>query len=269
MAKEQKVYMPLMIGDWLKGTRGMKAEVRGVYLGLLLYQWDNGYIPSDMEELCLIDPELPKVWDKLKSKFIEIEPGKLQNKKNDEVKEFWSKQKKNGGKGGRPKTKKPDVNPNDNPTTNPNNNLHNDLDLDNDINDLNNKKESENDSRETVLDFNKPDVDGDDIYFSLDTKPVRELWASWKKYRWEKYGQRYGMMGEQADLKRLEGMTYPQIQETILQAIGSGWKNLYPERSNGKSNSTNKKQQQMDSIKQTVASHYQGVFNKGSEQLDG
>lgn len=141
MAKEQKVYMPLMIGDWLKGTRGMKAEVRGVYLGLLLYQWDNGFIPSDMEELCLIDPEVPKVWDKIKMKFIEIAPGKLQNKKNLEVKEFWAKQKKNGENGGRPKKDNPKGNLNNNPKDNPNLNLHNDIDLDNDF-ELKIKKES-------------------------------------------------------------------------------------------------------------------------------
>lgn len=131
--REQKVYMPLMIGDWLKGTRGMKAEVRGVYINLLLYQWDNGYVPSDMEELCLIDPELPKVWVKLKDKFSEIEPGKLQNKKNEVVREFWSKQKKNGKKGGRPKKENPVPNPNNNPKENPNHNLHNDLDIELDI----------------------------------------------------------------------------------------------------------------------------------------
>lgn len=129
MAEGQKVYMPLVIGDWLKGTRGMRAEVRGVYLNLLLYQWDNGFIPSDMDELCLIDPELPKVWVKLKDKFVEIEPGKLQNKKNEEVREFWAKQKKNGKKGGRPKVNNPEANPNNNPK----HNHHNDIDLDNDI----------------------------------------------------------------------------------------------------------------------------------------
>lgn len=133
MAKEQKVYMPLMIGDWLKGTRGMRAEVRGVYINLLLYQWDNGFIPSDMEELCFIDPELPKVWVKLKDKFIEVSPGKLQNKKNEEVRAFWQKQSKNGKKGGRPRNEKPDINPNNNPKDNPNNNLHYDLDIELDI----------------------------------------------------------------------------------------------------------------------------------------
>lgn len=119
-----------MIGDWLKGTRGMRADVRGVYLNLLLYQWDNGFIPSDWEELCLIDPELPKVWDKLKCKFSEIEPGKLQNKKNEEVRDFWKKQSSNGKKGGRPKNNNPKGNPELNPNNNPKGKLHNDLDID-------------------------------------------------------------------------------------------------------------------------------------------
>lgn len=130
MAKDQKVYMPLMIGDWLKGTRGMKAEVRGVYINLLLYQWDNGFVPSDMEELCFIDPELPKVWVKLKEKFLEFEPGKFQNKKMEEVRAFWKKQKKNGQKGGRPSKEEPKLQPIFNPEENPNNNLHIDLELD-------------------------------------------------------------------------------------------------------------------------------------------
>lgn len=133
MAKDQKVYMPLMIGDWLKGTRGMRAEVRGVYINLLLFQWDNGYIPDNMDELFLIDPEVGKVWDKLKDKFPPAGPGKLQNKKNEEVREFWKKQGKNGSKGGRPKKENPDHNPNSNPEAIPNNNHHNDLDLDNAI----------------------------------------------------------------------------------------------------------------------------------------
>jgi uncharacterized protein YdaU (DUF1376 family) len=133
MAKgDQKVYMPLMIGDWVKGTRGMRAEVKGVYIDLLLYQWDNGFIPSDMDELTLINPEVVKVWDKLKSKFVDDGAGRLRNIKNDEVKAFWSKQAKNGSKGGRPKNINPDNNPNQNPNDNPNTNHHIDIDLDND-----------------------------------------------------------------------------------------------------------------------------------------
>lgn len=89
---------------------------------------------------------------------------------------------------------------------------------------------------ETEVDFSAPDVLGDVLVFPLETQPVKELWASWKKSRWENYKIKYPMMGEQADLKRLEGMSFSQIQETILAAISGKWKNLYPDknRSNGK-----------------------------------
>lgn len=142
-----------------------------------------------------------------------------------------------------------------------------------------NGNEIENEIRNTIKggaggndprgnDFNKPDVDGDELHFPIDTKPVRELWANWKKYRWEKYNLRYGMMGEQADLKRLEGMNFNQIQETILQAISGQWKNLYPDRGqNGKANGTgiNKKQQHTATIFQGIAEHYHPKLggNKG------
>lgn len=132
MGKGQKVYMPVVIGDWLKGTRGMRADVRGVYMGLLLHQWEKGFIPSDVYELEEIEREVNRVWDKLKDKFVEIAPGKLQNQKLEEVREFWQKQKQNGKKGGRPKKQKPNNNPTINPEANPNTNHHNDLDIDND-----------------------------------------------------------------------------------------------------------------------------------------
>lgn len=125
--------MPLMMGDWIKGTRGMRADVKGVYIGLLIHQYDHGYLPADVEELSLIEPEVGKVWVKLKEKFEEFEPGRLRNKKLEEVRDFWSKQASNGKKGGRPKTQKPEVNPNNNPEPNPNTKLHYDLDPDIDI----------------------------------------------------------------------------------------------------------------------------------------
>jgi uncharacterized protein YdaU (DUF1376 family) len=128
-----KPYMPLMMGDWIRGTRGMRCEVKGVYIGLLIHQYDSGHLPANLEELALIEPEVGKVWVSLKDKFEEFEPGKLRNKKLEEVRDFWSKQSKNGKKGGRPKNEEPKPNPNSNPNDNPNPNLHNDLDLDSDI----------------------------------------------------------------------------------------------------------------------------------------
>lgn len=136
MAKHD-VYMPLMMGDWIKGTRGMKAAVRGVYIGLLLFQWDNHFIPSDMEELILIEPEVKSVWEKLSNKFNKISETQLQNEKLEEVRAFFSKQKTNGSKGGRPKNN----NPNNNPKPNPNNNLHNEFEYNINNNNINlNKK---------------------------------------------------------------------------------------------------------------------------------
>lgn len=240
MAKDQKVYMPLMIGDWLKGTRGMRAEVRGVYINLLLFQWDNGYIPSDMDELFLIDPEVGKVWDKLKDKFQPAGPGKLQNKKNEEVREFWKKQAKNGSNGGRPKKINPNNNPEVNPKHNPNTNHHIDIEYDND---LKNKKER---------DFSKPDIDGDTVVFPFDTEPMRKLWAAWKEVRWSNHQVSYAMHGEQADLKRFGTMSFQQIESTILAAIAGKWKNLYPEK-NGNGTAKSKREQNSSDIRRSIA----------------
>lgn len=120
MAKKIDVYMPLIIGDWLKGTRGMKASVKGVYIGLLLYQWDNGFIPDDPDELALIEPEVGSVWVFISDKFPVVAPGRRQNSKCEEVRNFFQKQANNGRKGGRPKKENPKGNPNSNPKQNPN-----------------------------------------------------------------------------------------------------------------------------------------------------
>ena len=130
-----------MMGDWVTGTRGMRADVKGVYIGLLIHQFDHGFLPADLETLSLIEPEVGKVWVFLKDKFFEFEPGKLQNKKLEEVRNFWGKQAENGKKGGRPKKQNPNHNPNNNPNANPNNNPnhnhHIEYEYDYDLNNLN------------------------------------------------------------------------------------------------------------------------------------
>ena len=134
----KRPYMPLMMGDWVTGTRGMRADVKGVYIGLLIHQYDHGYLPADLETLSLIEPEVGKVWVFLKDKFFEFEPGKLQNQKLEDVRNFWGKQALNGQKGGRPKKENPNNNPNHNPNlkpnNNPNHNHHIDIDIDYEIN---------------------------------------------------------------------------------------------------------------------------------------
>lgn len=103
-----------------------------------------------------------------------------------------------------------------------------------------------------TIDFTQPDVDGDERVFPVDNKPIRELWAKWKEYRYQEFGMRYPMMGEQADLKRLEGLSPPDIERTILTAMANKWKNLHPEynRNGHASTSTakSKHQQHVDSL---------------------
>ncbi len=100
----------------------------------------------------------------------------------------------------------------------PENEIANDID-----NEINNTKE---------FDFSKPDILGDELVYPIDTTAVRQLWAKWKEYRWKEHKKRYGMMGEQADLKRLSRMTFEQIEKTVLDAISGRWENLYPGKNN-------------------------------------
>jgi len=214
MAKKLDVYFPLIVGDWLKGTRGMRAEVRGVYIGLLLYQWDNGFIPSGLKDLTLIDSEVGSVWVSLKHKFKESAPGQLQNEKVEEVRAFFLKQAKNGQKGGRPPKSEPNQNPNGNPNPNPPFGLELGI-VDEEI---------------KGVDFSKPDILGDEIHFPVDTQSIRGAWARWKEYRLKTHNRKYQIFGEQSALKLLEGKTEQEILNTIFKAIESNWLNLYPEK---------------------------------------
>jgi uncharacterized protein YdaU (DUF1376 family) len=232
--------MPLMMGDWIRGTRAMRADVKGVYIGLLIHQYDTGWLPADLEELSLIEPEIGKVWVKLKDKFEEFEPGRLRNKKLEEVRHFWSKQKKNGDLGGRPKKLKPKSNPTINPKENPKPNHHNDLDLDNDL---------KNNNKESIKDFSQPDIDGDEIAFPIDTPEMRKLWAAWKETRWKNHNLCYGIYGEQAALKQLERLNFYQARDTIQQAIAGNWRNLYPDKNqDGQRKNGNDSKSRIDEI---------------------
>lgn len=214
-----KPYMPLMMGDWIRGTRTMKAQVKGVYIGLLIHQYDNGFLPADLETLALIEPEVAQVWVILKDKFEEFENGKLRNIKLEEIKAFWNKQGQNGKKGGRPKKNKPKRNPNNNPKANPNHNLHNDLDIDNDII-LNNKE-----SKQKI-----------EIVMPFDAPAFVSLWATWKQYRKE-IGKPYrSQLSEQAALKQLAKYNAGEAIQMIEQAIANSWQGIFPlkNQSNGK-----------------------------------
>lgn len=269
MGKKKQPYIPFYTGDYLKDTRTMSLQAKGAWIDIIVFMWDSetrGMIEGDLYDISRMIGASVEETDKVLKEFCrkricevsEPSPGVIRIISRRMMKEAEISAKRSEAVQTRYKR-----------STKPITKSVQNTDIDIDI-DIELKKESkEKASRETEIDYTRPDVEGDELHFPIDTKPVRELWANWKKYRWEKYNLRYGMMGEQADLKRLEGMTFTQIQSTILAAISNGWKNLYPEQNRNQGNGINKKQQHMDAVRQSVASHYANRNSEGARKPDG
>lgn len=72
---------------WLVATKGMRADCRGWYINLLLYQFDKGDLPNDIEELASLADVRASEYDLfkqvfeqvLKQKFKVLENGRLSN----------------------------------------------------------------------------------------------------------------------------------------------------------------------------------------------
>lgn len=85
MAKDPAIL--LYIDKWITATQGMRAESKGWYLELILYQFDKGNLPNDLDELasiCRIRPSefnlFKQVFEQvLKQKFKEKDNGTLEN----------------------------------------------------------------------------------------------------------------------------------------------------------------------------------------------
>jgi len=211
--------------DFLSGTQFFTDEQVGKYIRILMAQHQHGHLPEN--HVIFICKSYDKdIFSKLKkdsgglwyNERLEIE---IEKRKN-----YISSRSKN--KEG--KTKEKIIS------------KSYDLHMENrDVNDnvLKNNKEPKIEIEPP--DFTKPDINGDVVVFSFDTAPMRELWANWKRYRWTEHQLKYGMMGEQAELKNLVGLTFQETEKTILKAISSKWKTLYPEKGNGKSTGTFKK----------------------------
>lgn len=91
--------------DFVGGTMSFSAEQSGAYILLLCYQWMNGQIPQDDDELCRIGRCSSTALAVVKRKFkITTIEGGLQNRKLEEVRdaqmEYRRKQAENGKKGG-------------------------------------------------------------------------------------------------------------------------------------------------------------------------
>lgn len=105
MAKKD-FWFPLHFEKFLNSTNGWEDEQVGAYLRLLIYQFQNGYIPSDMKKISRISFSAKKHWKLLSTKFTEGKGG-FYNEVMDEIRITRMNQidtaTENGKKGGRPK----------------------------------------------------------------------------------------------------------------------------------------------------------------------
>jgi hypothetical protein len=63
--------------DWLEGTAELYPEEKGVYIDLLCYQHQRGYLPTDKKRLAKMigigQEDFERIWEGIKHKFIEID----------------------------------------------------------------------------------------------------------------------------------------------------------------------------------------------------
>ena len=63
-------WFPFFAADFASTVRRWNAEQVGCYILLLIEQWINEDVPTDLDELARIHPDIAKHWDKkLKAKF--------------------------------------------------------------------------------------------------------------------------------------------------------------------------------------------------------
>lgn len=97
-------FLPLYYQRLLTSTTGWKDDEFGAYLRLLIYQFDKGCIPNDIESIARIAPSAKKTWKVIGEKFTVCEDGNLRNSVMENIRNKQLKKSeinsKNGKKGG-------------------------------------------------------------------------------------------------------------------------------------------------------------------------
>lgn len=100
-------FLPLYYQRLLTSTTGWKDDEFGAYLRLLIYQFDKGSIPNNMDAISRIAPSAKKNWNLIKEKFEQDSEGNMRNSVMDSIRKKQLNKsevsRKNGTKGGRRK----------------------------------------------------------------------------------------------------------------------------------------------------------------------
>ncbi len=86
------IWMPLYIGDYLAATAHLGATESGAYLHLLMHQWKNGRLPSDVEGLRRIAKVDKDAWSiawALLESFFDHAQGFPVQMRMEEIREEW------------------------------------------------------------------------------------------------------------------------------------------------------------------------------------
>ena len=89
MAKDlfTPAWFPFYYGKFNSATQLFTAEAIGTYIIMLNYQWDNGGLPNDVDELCVLTKSSLKSVEKVLTKFDLMEDGLLWNVRLEEIRE--------------------------------------------------------------------------------------------------------------------------------------------------------------------------------------
>lgn len=223
-------------GDWLGGTMGMSFEEKGAYFELLIFQFNNGKF-TEAQAKQVLSICSASVFQKVIQKFFKTGLYYENLRLSEEIvkRKNFSESRRNNAKSKKITTKPQKAYAQHMENGDVNGNV---------IEDKLNSAEKN---------FFNPDVNGEDIFFPVDTETVRNAWAKWKEYRFKQHGKKYPMFGEQSAIKQIEGMTEEQILNTIFKAIESNWLNLYPDR-NGNGKQT-KRGFDVDGAKNSIADY--------------
>jgi uncharacterized protein YdaU (DUF1376 family) len=89
MAKDlfTPAWFPFYYGKFNSATQLFTAEAIGTYIIMLNYQWDNGGLPNDVDELCVLTKSSQRSVEKVLTKFDLMEDGLLWNERLEEIRE--------------------------------------------------------------------------------------------------------------------------------------------------------------------------------------